>query len=315
MEACKCIICGISAQKSFVKDGWFYECPNCGKFYASDDFEDRDIDIHKKIAKHLLSGYVREQNEYGKEDTLISNENVFDILNSPIIPKSLEEQEEKLLLAMERRTKYLSQPIKDPIIRQPAICYAHNDDERKALMHSLEGQKFVKSPATLADGYTLTYTGLKFTQKLKFEVNNSNIAFVAMWFNEIEMKDVFEKAIAPAVDIATKKQLTAFRVDQKEHNNDITDEIIANIKDSRFVIADMTGYRGGVYYEAGYARGLGKPVILTCRKDWFDGDLDHDGKVIKEKIHFDINHLNVIVWNTVDELKERLILRIKATIL
>lgn len=315
MENCKCIICGTDAAKAPINDVFHYECPNCGKFCVSHDFEDRDIDIHEKIAKHLLSGYIREQNEYGKEDTLISNKNVFDILGSPIIPKSIEEKEQKFLLALERRTKYLSQPVKDNEMHYPSICYAYNKQEAQAIIRSLIGNNLIKSLGSVAEGYALTYKGLKEAQKLKLAVSNSAFAFVAMWFNDEEMKDVFESAIKPAVQIATEGQLTAFRVDNKEHNNDITDEIIAGIKDSRFVIADMTGYRGGVYYEAGFARGLGKPVILTCRKDWFDGETDCNGKVIKEKIHFDINHLNVIVWNTLDELKKRLISRIKATVL
>lgn len=315
MEYCKCIICGTDAIKSPSNGVFHYECPNCGKFCVSHDFENRDVDINEKTAKHLLSGYIREQNEYGKEDTLISNKNVFDILSSPIIPKSIEEKEQKFLLALERRTKYLSQPVKDGVIFSSAISYSYNDNEAKAIRRSLVGKGMIKSSGNSSGGCDLTYSGLKEAQKLKLAVSNSAFAFVAMWFNDEEMKGAYESAIKPAVQIATEGQLTAFRVDNKEHNNDITDEIIAGIKDSRFVIADMTGYRGGVYYEAGFARGLGKPVILTCRNDWFDGEMDHDGKVIKEKIHFDINHLNVIVWNTVDELKERLISRIKATIL
>lgn len=314
MNHCKCIICGMEANKS-IANNIYYECPNCGKFYVTSDFEDGDVDIHDAIAKHLLSGYIREQNEYGKEDTIISNKNVFDILNSPIIPRSIEEKEQKFLLAMERRTKYLSQPVKDSVIFKTAISYAYNFDEAKAIIRSLSGEGLVKSLGSYADGYVLTYKGLKEAQKLKIAVNDSAFAFVAMWFNKTEMADVFEKAINPAIEIASKKQIIAFRVDQKEHNNDITDEIISGIKGSRFVIADMTGYRGGVYYEAGYARGLGKPVIITCRKDWFDGEINREGQVVKEKIHFDINHLNVIVWSTVEELKERLISRIKASIL
>ena len=315
MEYCKCIICETDAIKSHINGVFDYECPNCGKFCVSHDFEDRDVDIHEKIAKHLLSGYIREQNEYGKEDTLISNKNVFDILSSPIIPKSIEEKEQKFLLALERRTKYLSQPVKDGVIFSSAISYSYNDNEAKAIRRSLVGKGMIKSSGNSSGGCALTYSGLKEAQKLKLAVSNSAFAFVAMWFNDEEMKGAYESAIKPAVQIATEGQLTASRVDNKEHNNDITDEIIAGIKDSRFVIADMTGYRGGVYYEAGFARGLGKPVILTCRKDWFDGETDCNGKVMKEKIHFDINHLNVIVWNTLDELKERLISRIKATVL
>ena len=135
-----------------------------------------------------------------------------------------------------------------------------------------------------------------------------------MWFDK-EMNEMFEKAIAPAADECGFK---AALVTSTEYNSDITDEIIAGIKSSRFVIADLTGYRGGVYYEAGYARGLGLPVILTCRRDWLETRKDQkNGEVMQEGVHFDVNHLNIIIWqeDKLDELKERLVDRIKATIL
>lgn len=43
------------------------------------------------------------------------------------------------------------------------------------------------------------------------------------------------------------------RIDNKEHANKICDEIIVEIRRSRFVVADFTGQRNGVYYEAGFA--------------------------------------------------------------
>jgi len=63
-----------------------------------------------------------------------------------------------------------------------------------------------------------------------------------------------------------------------EHNEKIDDLIVAEIRKSGLVVADFTGDRGGVYFEAGYARGLGLPVIWPCRKDWL------------EKLHFDTEH-------------------------
>jgi len=131
-----------------------------------------------------------------------------------------------------------------------------------------------------------------------------------MWFSD-DVSTAYDKAIKPAIE---ECGYIAVRVDGKEYNNDITDEIIVGIKDSKFVIADMTGYRGGVYFEAGYAKGFGKELILTCRRDWFSGEKDSDGRWIKGAVHFDINHLNIIVWDTTAELKKRLLSRIIATV-
>ena len=87
------------------------------------------------------------------------------------------------------------------------------------------------------------------------------------------------------------------RIDQQEHNNKIDDEIIAEIRRSRFVVADFTqgekGARGGVYYEAGFAQGLGIEVIFTCRKDVLDNN----------DIHFDTRQYNHIGWETPEELR------------
>jgi nucleoside 2-deoxyribosyltransferase len=120
-----------------------------------------------------------------------------------------------------------------------------------------------------------------------------------MWFSD-ETREAYDRGIAPGV---TDADFTPIRVDQKEHNNEITDEIMAEIRNCQFMVADFTGQRAGVYYEAGFAIGLGRPVVWSCRKDEIG------------KLHFDTNHRNYIDWQTPEELRERLFKRIRATIL
>ncbi len=131
---------------------------------------------------------------------------------------------------------------------------------------------------------------------------DSSQSFIAMWFHD-SMAEAFEKGIKPAVAEAGYEPL---RIDQKEHINKIDDEIIAEIRRSRFLVADFTqgsdGARGGVYYEAGFAHGLGIPVIFTCRQD------------AVESLHFDTNHYNHIVWENPEDLREKLRNRILAVI-
>lgn len=74
------------------------------------------------------------------------------------------------------------------------------------------------------------------------------------------------------------------------------------IRVAPFVVADFTGNRGGVYFEAGFARGLNIPVIHTCRKSRFDA------------AHFDIQQINTIVWEQPEELDEMLLHRIRGTL-
>ena len=82
----------------------------------------------------------------------------------------------------------------------------------------------------------------------------------------------------------------------------ILDAIFDCIRRSRFVVSDITGQRGGVYYEAGFASGLGLPVIQSCKKDDFS------------KRHFDVLTINTIVYDAPSELAEQLVSRVRGTI-
>ena len=150
--------------------------------------------------------------------------------------------------------------------------------------------------------YNLTVEGHAHLEELERGATDSSQAFVAMWFGN-SMTNAWEEGIKPAIKAAGYE---ALRIDQKEHDNKIDDEIIAEIRRSRFIVADFTqgkaGARGGVYYEAGFAHGLGIQVIFTCRKDVF------------EKVHFDTRQYNHIVWETPEELRSRLVDRIAAVV-
>ena len=131
---------------------------------------------------------------------------------------------------------------------------------------------------------------------------DSSQAFVAMWFDE-SVNAAFDNGIEPAIREAG---YNALRIDRKPDVDKIDDEVIAEIRRSRFLVADFThgekGARGGVYFEAGFAYGLEKPVIYTCHADMVD------------KLHFDTRQYAHIVWNTPKELREGLKNRILARI-
>lgn len=145
---------------------------------------------------------------------------------------------------------------------------------------------------------------------------DSSQCFVAMWFDP-SMDEAYEKGMRLAIE--EDSGYSASRIDRQEFIGKIDDEIIAEIRRSRFLVADFThrvadiregkcheseeghknlGARGGVYYEAGFAHGLGLPVIFTCRSDMVDN------------LHFDTRQFNHIVWETPDDLREKLTNRI-----
>jgi nucleoside 2-deoxyribosyltransferase len=183
---------------------------------------------------------------------------------------------------------------------------------------------------------SLSITAKGYSRLREFQIKNidSRQCFVAMWFSD-ETNPIYKKAIKPAIEYkeegATEPRFKAIKIDNVEHINDINDEIIAQIRRSRFMVCDLTGYRGGVYFEAGFAYGLGLPVIYTCRKDWCEQDYllygkeivkelkDSNGRKIrvqKEGIHFDLAHRNRIMWeeDKLPDFKQDLENRIKSVI-
>lgn len=69
---------------------------------------------------------------------------------------------------------------------------------------------------------------------------------------------------------------------------------------TKFLLAELTHNNAGAYWEAGFAEGLGKPVIYLCRKDLFDDK--------SKGTHFDTNHHLTVVWKAekMDEAARRL---------
>ena len=127
--------------------------------------------------------------------------------------------------------------------------------------------------------------------------------FMAMWF-DCSMEEAWQNGFKPAIQ---KAGYEPYRVNEDHYAGLVYDKIIASIRQSRFVVADLTcnnvcdqdRARGNVYYEAGFAEGLNIPVILTCR---------HDSLA---NIHFDLKPHVTIVWRDTADLQKQLTLRIQ----
>jgi nucleoside 2-deoxyribosyltransferase len=125
---------------------------------------------------------------------------------------------------------------------------------------------------------------------------NSDRAFVAMWFDS-SRNSIYKDALSPAIEDAGYLPI---RIDQVEHVNRIDDEIIAQLRQCRLLVADFTGQRGGVYFEAGFMLGLGRKVYWMCEKSHLNN------------LHFDTRQFNFIDYENVSEARRRLYNRIMA---
>ena len=117
---------------------------------------------------------------------------------------------------------------------------------------------------------------------------------------DASLDDAYTLGIKPAIEDLTFKCICMKEIST---NEGITDRILSEIRLAEFVVADFTGQRGGVYFEAGFARGLGREVIWSCREDE------------RSLVHFDVKHLGLVLWETPTDLRTKLAESIRANII
>jgi hypothetical protein len=188
--------------------------------------------------------------------------------------------------------------IRDAVARDPelqGISYSLDEQGVDLLIRILIEENSLRFTG---GSCAVTAKGLLAAEALQTAGSNSAQGFVAMWFDE-SLRDAWINGFDPGIRAAGFRPL---RLDNEDYVGGITDEIMAQIKRSRFVVADYTAQRNSVYFEAGFALGFGLTVIPTCRADEIPA------------LHFDIRHLNTLPWNTPAELADGLNRRIRAVI-
>ncbi|MBF0356569.1 MAG: hypothetical protein HQL43_15155 [Alphaproteobacteria bacterium] len=180
-------------------------------------------------------------------------------------------------------------------ITKDGLRFVMTSLEKAGLITVVNRGQFFETP--------LTMLGWERFETLEQGVVSGRVAFMAMKFGNPELDRIVDDHLRPAVH-ATGFVLR--RLDDAPRAGLIDDRLRVEIKSSRFLISDLTHGNKGAYWEAGYAEGLGKPVIYTCKKEVFEGQ-DHP-----ERPHFDTNHHLTVVWDSA--APEEAVSRLKATI-
>ena len=312
-ETIPCLIWGTQARKLSAgsRDGACVDSPRAGGLYFVTGVAAALLQRTTEREKARLTSWLVEQRRLGEGTPEVTTETLKDATRRSSL--SVHERADRLL-------KSISLEIDD--IADMFIHHEHDDENnplhcRMAWSESVRPEEVTylmvyleNSGWIVGDGYPdtnhrqITVEGYSRLSELDRTPAESLRAFVAMWFDE-SMGQVWDDAIKPGIEEAGYE---AVRIDRKEHVNRIDDEIIAELRRARFVVADFTqganGARGGVYYEAGFAHGHGATVVFSCRKDCVD------------KVHFDTRQYNHIVWEAekLDEFRDRLTKRIGAVI-
>lgn len=269
------------------------ECARCGKFTITATAA--AIAESKEIGPKL-SAWIRDRSELSVEIPEINSDTLKDV-EAAFPSYRVSEKQLLLLRAFEKRTKYPGQVLViSPALDYP-LAWAAGEDEFLYLLRSLIERGLVRrtdGPDALIDSFVYKFqiaaAGWAFLDEHARPSVISDQVFVAMSFAP-ELTPAWENGIRPALKRA---RFNPYRVDAKPHIERIDSKIITEIKNSRFLVADVTLQRPGVYFEAGYALGLGLPVFWCVRSD----DLAN--------VHFDTRQYNHIIWDNEQHLSEQL---------
>jgi hypothetical protein len=275
----------------------YVRCAQCGSYRISGTAE-ATLRIYK-AQLYKLSGVLRNASENGHE-LEVRSDNIDELISRAPATFSISNLIDRILLLVADRTMGAE------TFRKAILLYAEDfplfnfksAEDYFYIVGKLKELDLLDIEAAMGPNVPvlLTVSGWERVDRLQSARGKPDQAFVAMWFDK-PLDEAYSKGIEPALRATGFAPL---RIDRLPHNERIDDKILAEIRRSGLVLADFTGQRQGVYFEAGFGLGLNIPVIWSCRQDWL------------EKGHFDTRQYNHIVWTDPSDLREQLEARIKA---
>lgn len=305
-----CPVCGDSLlEEGRNGDRYFYDCPRCGQYALSgrvSAFINHQLGLEKTSKARLSHALYKMTSR--EQWAMLDSEHLNSILQNSTVP-SPQEQLENLILWM---GTHQSSPGASASYSNQVISAMGALDEPGAgflIAHAEEKGWLTVAMTTYSSGeqeygpLKLTFNGWEYFYALQRGQSESRIAVMAMNYGDLALDAIVRDHFRPAV-AATGFDLK--RIDEGQPAGLIDDRMRVEIRQSRFLISDLTHDNNGAYWEAGYAEGLGKPVIYTCRKDVHE----------KEGTHFDTNHHLTVVWDpeNLGEALEKLKATIRATL-
>jgi len=278
----RCKLCGLNLEvtaRTDSRDVYVLRCRRCGEYRLTEEaFEDiREPSVFLRCS-------TRQAAERKRPLTLKAE-------NWREFPKNhetttVQENADKLLFHIARCCPRPGQKARfDADLDYPVI----DSKDRGELMFFAQFLAESGFIALEGDSWGLTMRGWQYFSAPSSAIVEGN-CFVAMSFSP-EHDRIYREGIKPGVleagyrPICLKDVLT---------NDDINFRILAEIRKAELVVADFTGQKGGVYFEAGFGLALGRPVFWTCCERQF------------KDVHFDTNHFQYIFWNDYATLHQRL---------
>lgn len=303
----KCPVCKNEADvsNSTTSDKTNINCKRCGKYELSNTLTTILNANPNKYPK--LSGVLREANENG--DIKYLDTYTWEELNRNGEFVRLTDRMRKFIKYISNKTSGFGEQVTIDVYRDWAIGYCNDKEEFTQFLIELDKQGLIVAPniggTVSGDQYGKSLkTKVKLTYKAWVQLYesaegiNSNKVFLAYDFKD----DEIDKAMTAVRALLTEIKLEPIDLKNNlpDHDQKITDKIIAEIRSAKFIIADCTVKNTNVYFEAGFAMGLNRPVLYVCKESNF-GELS-----------FDTNHYLHLPWDLdklatfKEKLKERI---------
>lgn len=315
-----CCVCGRNDATSVeapLTRAKLWRCRWCGEFYAhSQDETTRFKRPHENgIVPAQLSALIREHNLRGRPPVYLQFDDRFapqydrlpdahPVIVSELLrswPRDFAERMDRVLCNLVRAHPEPAEVVQD-LIGDPTLVFAENKEQVVYTRLALVEFGWLRKIGS-AD-FEIAPLGWKHYSEITRRTGTpDDPVFVAMWFGgderAHEMREVYLKGMEPAVQQAKYRVKKA---DSEPHNEWIMNQVLGDIRVAPFVVADFTGNAKGVYYEAGFAKGLGKTVIHTCKASDFGEE------------HFDTKQINHVLWDSPEDLRVKLREHIRGTI-
>lgn len=306
-----CPVCSlefaISGPDATGRDAILVDCDHCGKFGVTGTLAASLPNLlTRKDAAPKLSHVIRKAYEAGQRP-LLDSYTAEAILQNPL-PRP-REQADLLIQWLADNSPGPGESLEITYDLHGAIVGAKSDAGFTLLVDHLKSTGLVSGPhETYLSGQSvahiaLTFAGWDYYETLRLGGVTYRKAFMAMKFGDSTLDKLLDQVLKPA---AKRAGFDLYKLDDKPKAGLIDDRMRVEIRASDFVIADLTHDNLGAYWEAGFAEGLGKPVIYTCEQ----------GKFEATKTHFDTNHHLTIVWdaNAPADVGQKLTETIRATL-
>jgi hypothetical protein len=307
-----CPICretNVDVYSLFPKLATATDCPRCGSFQISKELSDwfKTPQFQSSLEIQLLP-YLSAHTRQESEKKATAEVNIYNWLGLALLHEStpVSLKATKLLELIAKRSKYPGDQPQLTGDNDYPLLDSSSRIEFEYLMNYLKEAGWVTWKDRISrkdDPLALYYAALTVKGWERLEPANPGgipgRCFVAMSFDN-SLDDAYNRGIYPA--LKEDCNLDPRRIDLVQHNEKICDKILSEIRLASILVADFTLHQPGVYFEAGFAMALGRPVIWTCREDEIT------------KAHFDTRQYSHVLWTSPDDLRTKLTERIRATI-